>query len=106
MSSPFGTRVLHKKGTLRDSLHKRATETLTRFVHILFVHCFREGIANAVICPEDVDCNEWIAVHGRELAAKLTPLAVDFYNDIAVLYGVVHDECTAETCPFMSAGEK
>lgn len=23
-----------------------------------------EGIANAVKCPEDVDKNEWIAVHG------------------------------------------
>lgn len=31
MSSPYGTRVTHKKGTLRDTLHKRAEATLTRY---------------------------------------------------------------------------
>ena len=82
MSSPYGSRVVHKKGTLRDSLHKLAEATLTR-----------EGIANAVKCPDDVDKNEWIAVH-----------AVDFFNDICMLFGVVHDDCTAESCPIMSAG--
>lgn len=31
MSGTYGTRVAHKKGTLRDTLHKRAEATLTRY---------------------------------------------------------------------------
>ena len=32
--------------------------------------------------------------------------AVDFYNDIRMLFGIVADDCTAEKCPNMSAGPK
>ena len=31
MSGTCGTRVAHKKGSLRDTLHKRAEATLTRY---------------------------------------------------------------------------
>ena len=31
MSGTYGTRVAHKKGSLRDTLHKRAEATLTRY---------------------------------------------------------------------------
>ena len=33
-------------------------------------------------------------------------VAIDFYNDVNLLFGVVQDECTNYSCPIMSAGEK
>lgn len=32
--------------------------------------------------------------------------AVDFYNDICMLFGIISDDCKAEKCPNMSAGSK
>lgn len=65
----------------------------------------RGGIEKAVICPDDVDPNEWIAVHSR-FVARASLLAIDFYNDVNILFGVVQEECTTYSCPIMSAGEK
>lgn len=65
----------------------------------------RGGIQAAVVCPEDVDPNEWIAVHGRSCCWCLC-VAIDFYNDINIIFGVVQEECTNYSCPIMSAGEK
>ncbi|RYG52048.1 hypothetical protein EON66_10145 [archaeon] len=44
----------------------------------------------------------------RTLAVRCCPphAAVDFYNEVSLLYGTVSDFCTAETCPTMSAGPK
>ena len=39
--------------------------------------------------------NEWLAVN-----------TIEFYNDINVLYGILTEFCTAESCPTMSAGPK
>ena len=33
-------------------------------------------------------------------------VAIDIYNEINVLYGMVMDECTDEKCPKMSEGSK
>lgn len=33
-------------------------------------------------------------------------IAIDFYNDINIIFGVVQEECTNYSCPIMSAGEK
>lgn len=33
-------------------------------------------------------------------------LAVDFFNQINMLYGTITDFCTEESCPVMSAGPK
>ena len=33
-------------------------------------------------------------------------LAVDFFNQINMLYGTITDFCTPESCPVMSAGAK
>lgn len=71
-SSPFGSRVKHKKGTLRDTIHLRAEATLSRYYTYLWFFICREGIANAVVCPDDIDKNEWIAVHGRFLYSVIT----------------------------------
>lgn len=32
--------------------------------------------------------------------------AVDFFNQINMLYGTITDFCTEESCPVMSAGPK
>ena len=45
--------------------------------------------------PRSEELNDWIAVH-----------VVDFFNRINLLYGVVADNCTKETCPVMSGGPK
>ena len=34
------------------------------------------------------------------------PPAVDFFNQINMLYGTITDFCTAESCPVMNAGSK
>ena len=39
--------------------------------------------------------NEWLAVN-----------TIEFYNEINVLYGILTEFCTAESCPTMSAGPK
>ncbi len=39
--------------------------------------------------------NEWLAVN-----------TVDFFNEISLLYGIVSETCTKDTCPVMSAGAK
>ena len=33
-------------------------------------------------------------------------LAVDFFNQINMLYGTITEHCTTESCPVMSAGPK
>ena len=33
-------------------------------------------------------------------------LAVDFFNQINMLYGTITEFCTDQTCPIMSAGAK
>jgi MOB kinase activator 1 len=49
----------------------------------------------AVQLPEGEDIDEWIAVN-----------AVDFFNQINMLYGTITEFCTEERCPIMSAGER
>ena len=73
----------------------------------------------AVQLPEGEDLNEWIAVNSEHLLIlpSLTPLflpplslysvtAVDFFNQINMLYGTITEHCTTESCPVMSAGPK
>jgi MOB kinase activator 1 len=45
--------------------------------------------------PTGEDMNEWLAVN-----------TIEFYNEINILYGVLLEFCTLETCPIMSAGPK
>jgi len=49
----------------------------------------------AVELPEGEDMNEWLAVN-----------TIEFYNDINLLYGMLIEFCTQESCPVMSAGPK
>lgn len=48
----------------------------------------------AVVLPEGEDINEWVACN-----------AVDFYNQVNMLYGTIQDYCTPESCPVMNAGK-
>lgn len=49
----------------------------------------------AVELPAGEDLNEWLAVN-----------TIEFYNEINVLYGILTEFCTTESCPTMSAGPK
>ena len=49
----------------------------------------------AVELPAGEDLNEWLAVN-----------TIEFYNEINVLYGILLEFCTTESCPTMSAGPK
>lgn len=76
----------------------------------------------AVMLPEGEDLNEWVAVNSKlkrlfSIAAIyfvsteskyhcLFSLAVDFFNQINMLYGTITEFCTEESCPIMSAGPK
>lgn len=73
------------EGTLRYDLHKRANASLHSGIDLKTV----------VKLPPEEDVNDWIAVH-----------VVDFFNRINVIYGVVCEFCTEQTCPTMSGGPK
>ncbi|CAD5114552.1 DgyrCDS3669 [Dimorphilus gyrociliatus] len=73
------------EGTLRYDLHKRANASLNQGFNLRSV----------VKLPDSEDLNDWIAVH-----------VVDFFNRINVIYGIVNEYCTPETCPTMSGGQK
>jgi MOB kinase activator 1 len=45
--------------------------------------------------PAGEDLNEWLAVN-----------TIEFYNEINVLYGILMEFCTTDSCPTMSAGPK
>ncbi|XP_005112185.2 MOB kinase activator-like 2 [Aplysia californica] len=45
-----------------------------------------------VALPPSSDLNEWLATH-----------TISFFNHVNLVYGVVSEFCTAETCPAMSA---
>eukprot|EP01094_Clydonella_sp_ATCC50884_P018678 TRINITY_DN3497_c0_g1_i2.p1 TRINITY_DN3497_c0_g1~~TRINITY_DN3497_c0_g1_i2.p1 ORF type:complete len:212 (-),score=89.31 TRINITY_DN3497_c0_g1_i2:744-1379(-) len=88
MSSWFQQRAktvkTNKKRGPHDSLLKFADSTLGSV-----------NVQLAVTLPEGEDQNEWLAAN-----------TVDFFNQINMLYGVLAELCTAETCPTMSAGPK
>lgn len=81
----FRPKKKFEPGTLRYSLHKHADETLSAGV----------DLRETVKLPVGEELNDWIAVH-----------VVDFFNRINLLYGVVSDYCTEETCVVMSGGPK
>jgi hypothetical protein len=81
----FRPKKKFEPGTLRYNLHKMADETLSAGL----------DLKETVKLPKDEELNDWIAVH-----------VVDFFNRINLLYGVISDYCTDETCPVMSGGPK
>ena len=50
---------------------------------------------DAVKLKSDTSLEDWLAVH-----------VVDFMNRIDLLYGLVKDACTFESCPKMTGGQK
>lgn len=74
----------HKAGSKQAELHEYAKYTLGS-----------GDVKAAVALPPGESLEEWIATN-----------TVDMYNTVSILYGVVADNCTAETCPTMSAGSR
>jgi len=80
------------------------------------------NLREAVRLPPGEDINEWLAVNSNILPfcvqfspnlvipLKLTCLfcfaAVDFFNQVNLLYGTLTEFCTPESCPTMTAGPK
>ncbi|CAF1067555.1 unnamed protein product, partial [Didymodactylos carnosus] len=81
----FRPKKKFQPGTLRYSLHKHASATLNSGL----------DLKEVVKLPDDENENDWIAVH-----------VVDFFNRINLVYGVIGDYCTEQTCPTMSGGPK
>jgi len=50
---------------------------------------------DAVKLPKGEDPLEWLAVN-----------VVDFFNEASLLYGIITEYCTDDSCPLMSAGPK
>ncbi|KAJ0914055.1 putative MOB kinase activator family [Helianthus annuus] len=53
------------------------------------------NLREAVRLPPGEDLNEWLAIN-----------AVDFFNQVNILYGTLTEFCTPSTCPTMTAGTK
>jgi len=81
----FRPKKKFEPGTLRYNLHKHADETLSAGI----------DLRETVKLPKGEELNDWIAVH-----------VIDFFNRINLLYGVVSEYCTDESCPVMSGGPK
>lgn len=84
------------------------------------------NLKEAVRLPPGEDINEWLAVNSmyiyfswtykyffsmyftnKKLMAMFYEIvAVDFFNQVNLLYGTLAEFCTPTTCPTMSAGPK
>lgn len=70
----------------------------SKYIHLKQIAQMTLGSGNmnlAVELPQGEDLNEWLAVN-----------AIEFYNEISIMYGTLTEYCTKETCPIMSAGQK
>ncbi|KAF6148677.1 hypothetical protein GIB67_042636 [Kingdonia uniflora] len=66
------------------------------------------NLREAVRLPPGEDPNEWLAVNILSVKAKLNQVycalffyfpAVDFFNQVNLLYGTLTEFCTSENCP-------
>ncbi|KAI8805397.1 putative Mps one binder kinase activator-like 1A [Cladochytrium replicatum] len=75
---------LFQSGSKRDQLQKYIVKTLGG-----------GDLRQAVSVPIDASRQEWLAVN-----------TVDFYNQILLLFSLVSDFCTRDSCPSMTASPK
>uniref|UniRef100_A0A803MG41 MOB kinase activator-like 1A n=1 Tax=Chenopodium quinoa TaxID=63459 RepID=A0A803MG41_CHEQI len=66
------------------------------------------NLREAVKLPPGEDFNEWLAVNSKSIDSNPFYLlaAVDFFNQVNILYGTLTEFCTATSCPTMTAGPK
>lgn len=66
------------------------------------------SIKIAVQIPEGESPEEWLAANSVFYALQLysSTSAIDFYNQLNMLYGTLVERCTKESCPKMDAGTK
>ncbi|KAJ6913882.1 MOB kinase activator-like 1A isoform X1 [Populus alba x Populus x berolinensis] len=73
------------------------------------------NLREAVRLPPGEDINEWLAVNSKTLRKLMQMIyrswevnicAVDFFNQVNILYGTLTEFCTAANCPTMTAGPK
>ncbi|CAD5226948.1 unnamed protein product [Bursaphelenchus xylophilus] len=80
--SHSSARKVHRADSRRSELLKHANCTLGS-----------GSLREAVKLPQGEDLNEWIATN-----------IVDFFNQISLLYGMISEVCSSESCPRMTAG--
>lgn len=91
-SSIFG----RNKNTLRKAKAPRNEEMADRIQkQVMATLGNSAGMREAVKLPKGEDENEWLAVN-----------AVDFFNEINLMYATVEDKCTKQSCPHMTAGKR
>lgn len=81
-ANTFKPRRGHRPGTKQFLLHQHAERTLGG-----------GDLRQAVALPEGEDINEWLAVK-----------AVDLFNEVCLVHGMLSDFCTEESCSKMTAG--
>jgi MOB kinase activator 1 len=72
------------------------------------------NLKQAVLLPEGEDLNEWLAVNSPPhlpppplyTDADVGCIAVDFFNQVNMLYSTVTEFCSPTACPTMSAGQR
>ncbi|KAB5552505.1 hypothetical protein DKX38_009816 [Salix brachista] len=76
------------------------------------------NLREAVRLPPGEDINEWLAVNSRVFfilcnfisrqvsSMEISIRAVDFFNQVNILYGTLTEFCTSANCPTMTAGPK
>lgn len=57
-------------------------------------------------CIVSIICSAWLIFFMSVSFFIFFLTAVDFFNQINMLYGTITDFCTEESCPVMSAGPK
>ena len=79
-----------------DELSNEQKTTKTTKLHANITNTLGAGdLRLAVLKPKGEDLHEWIAVN-----------TVDFFKEISLLYGIISEYCTKQSCPSMCAGLK
>ncbi|CAK5105334.1 unnamed protein product [Meloidogyne enterolobii] len=65
------------------------------------------NLRDIILLPYGEDENEWIAANSLSLNIFnfLNFLVSDFFRQVSMLYGMISEHCSDETCPRMIAGE-
>jgi MOB kinase activator 1 len=92
-----------EEGTRQYTLYKYSERTLGT-----------GNLKKAVSLPPNENLNEWLAVNSKYTTLSWAGyvivtdmfVAIDFYNQVNLLYGSITEFCTPSTCPVMNAGPK
>ncbi|RLN58805.1 hypothetical protein BBJ28_00004415 [Nothophytophthora sp. Chile5] len=100
----FRPQKSHSQGTKRYDLHKRAQATLGKYVGSICMPMASGTVLTLVLFHSKfARLNALPACFLRKLVLGA---AVDFFNEISIVYGTILEFCTSKSCPEMRAGPK